>query len=105
VTAVVPGERIDEFIDGRQVTGLLKVEPLWIPRCRRPILGRIGVPRSVFRVGVLIVIARRLVNGGFGGARSPGEAAEARRLAHAEALRADAARVRELERRRRLIKD
>jgi hypothetical protein len=26
VIAVVPGEPIDEFIDGRQVTGLLEVE-------------------------------------------------------------------------------
>jgi hypothetical protein len=26
-TAVIPGERIDEFIDGPQVDGLLEVEP------------------------------------------------------------------------------
>jgi hypothetical protein len=28
VTAVVSGERIGEFVDGRQVDGLLEVEPL-----------------------------------------------------------------------------
>jgi hypothetical protein len=28
VTAVVPGERIAEFVDGRQIDGLLEVEPV-----------------------------------------------------------------------------
>jgi hypothetical protein len=28
VTAVLPGHRVDEFVDGREVDGILEVEPL-----------------------------------------------------------------------------
>ena len=28
VTAVLPGPRVDEFVDGREVDGILEVEPL-----------------------------------------------------------------------------